>query len=365
MVGVTTGHIADLTTHCHNIRCNCNYCNIASTMILNYFQPATTALEETTPPPKRKKSPVQPSTAPIEPSSSPLRTPRTENLASPLFVPSSPSQTASVAARTPSPAPLSSTAMEVEPQGAYSIDCNCVICLQDLLQEATTIAASSSASQPEPRRPLPKFRLSNNSTSYAAVAAMAAKPGMKLSDRPNRKGDLIIIPKDLDTARNLQEEQDLTLLDPALIKRKAIISRYPTSLPISIVTSCSNVEKADRCKNRDNVPVRRLLATFIGPVPSSLDLGVWGTYPIQEYTPEPLRCYHCQRYGHHKEDCQGPAFCGVCSQRHNTEICIQAHKNGQETHPKCRNYSRPHHAWNKRCPESLRRIAAMKGTNPP
>ncbi|XP_068240309.1 uncharacterized protein [Palaemon carinicauda] len=213
--------------------------------------------------------------------------------------------------------------------------------------------------------PLPKFRLSNSSTSYAAVTAMAAKPGIKLSARPNRKGDLIIIPKDLDTVKHLQEEPDLTLLDPALIRRKAIISRYPTTMPISIVTSYSNVEKADRCKNRDNVPVRRFLATFIGPVPSSLDLGVWGTYPIQDYTPEPLRCYHCRRYGHYKENCQGPAFCGVCSQRHNTEICIQAHKNGQETRPKCRNCSKPHHAWNKRCPERLRRIAAMKGTNPP
>ncbi|XP_068206407.1 uncharacterized protein [Palaemon carinicauda] len=136
-------------------------------------------------------------------------------------------------------------------------------------------------------------------------------------------------------------------------------------MPLIIVTSCNNVDKADCCKNRDNVPVRRLLATFIYPVPSSLDLGVWGTFPVTDYTPEPLRCYNCQHYGHHKEDCQGPATCGVCSQRHDTEICIQAHKNGKETHPKCRNCSRPHHTWNKRCPERLRRIAAMKGTSNP
>ncbi|XP_068240310.1 uncharacterized protein [Palaemon carinicauda] len=119
-------------------------------------------------------------------------------------------------------------------------------------------------------------------------------------------------------------------------------------MPLTIVTSCNNVDKADRC-----------------PVPSSLDLGVWGTFPVIDYTPEPLRCYNCQCYGHHKEDCQGPATCGVCSQRHNTEIRIQAHKNGKETRPKCRNCSRPHHAWNKRCPERLRRIAAMKGTSTP
>ncbi|XP_068219594.1 uncharacterized protein [Palaemon carinicauda] len=369
----------------------------------------------------------------------------------------SPSQTAPVAAYLPSPAPSSSTAMEVVPQGAQPSNCNWMSVLGDALQHAlvnyiqnspatkeayaefinrpptqeviaevvsppptqedvaevvslpptqediaevvsfsptqediaevvsspltqediTEVVSSpptqeniaevvsSPPTQQESQLPLPKFRLSNNSTSYAAVTAMAVKPGIKLSARPNRKGDLIITPKDLETAKHLQEVPDLTLLDPALNRRKAIISRYPTTMPISIVTSCSNIETADRCTTRENVPVRRLLATFIGPVPSSLDLGVWGTFPIQEYTPEPLRCYHCQRYGHHKEDCKSPAFCGVCSQRHNTEICIQAHKNGQETRPKCRNCSKPHHAWNKRCPERLRRIAAMKGSSSP
>ncbi|XP_068221892.1 uncharacterized protein [Palaemon carinicauda] len=324
-----------------------------------------------------EESPDQPSTAPIDISSSPVI---------------SPSQTAPVAAYLLSPALSSSTAMEVEPQGAQPSNCNWMTSLGNAIQQAFVDAinkspatreafaevvsppptqeaiaevVSSPPTQQESQLPLPKFRLSNNSTSYAAVTAMAAKPGIKLSARPNREGDLIITPKDLETAKHLQEEPDLTLLDPSLNRRKAIISRYPTTMPISIVTSCSNIETADRCTNRENVPVRRLLATFIGPVPSSLDLGVWGTFPIQDYTPKPLRCYHCQHYGHHKEDCKSPAFCGVCSQRHNTEICIQAHKNGQETRPKCHNCSKPHHAWNKRCPERLRRIAAMKGSSSP
>ncbi|XP_068205164.1 uncharacterized protein [Palaemon carinicauda] len=134
-------------------------------------------------------------------------------------------------------------------------------------------------------------------------------------------------------------------------------------MPISIATSCSNKDKTVRCMNKNDVPLRRLIATFIGPVPSSLDLGVWGTNPIEEYTPEPLRCYRCQQYGHHKEECKGPITCGVFSQRHSTEVCIQAHKDGRKTNPKCHNCYRLHHAWNRRCAQRLRRIAVMKTTS--
>ncbi|XP_068214530.1 uncharacterized protein [Palaemon carinicauda] len=239
--------------------------------------------------------------------------------------------------------------METEPaetQGNHPMDCNCTVCLIQLLNEASTIAASIPAPQTEAKKPLPKFKLTqtDSSISYATVTAMAAKPCMQLSARPNRMGDLIIIPKDQETARSLQEEPALTLLDPALIQRKAVIAKYPITMPISIATSCSNIDKAVRCMSKNYVPVRRLKATFIGPLPSSLDLGVLGTFPIEEYMPEPLRCYRCQRYGHHKEECKGPITCGVCSQRHSTEMCIQAHKDGKETNPKCPNCSRPHHA---------------------
>ncbi|XP_068204839.1 uncharacterized protein [Palaemon carinicauda] len=251
--------------------------------------------------------------------------------------------------------------METE-QGAHSTGSNCTDCLTTLLLEATAITENIPTTQP--KKPLPKFRLSqmNNELSYASVAAMAAKPGMQLTARPNRKGDLIIYSKDIETPRLLQEDPTLTLLDPAFIKKKTVITKYHVSMPLSIAASCNNIGCAVCGTSKYNVLVRRLIATFIVPVPSKLDLEVWGTFPIEEYTPELLRCYRCQRFGHDKEECRGPIICGVCSQRHWTEVCIEVHKEGRHTTSKCPNFSRPHHAWNKCCPECLKKIAAMKNT---
>ncbi|XP_068204203.1 uncharacterized protein [Palaemon carinicauda] len=71
---------------------------------------------------------------------------------------------------------------------------------------------------------------------------------------------------------------------------------------------------------------------------------------------EPLRCYNCQRFGHHKEECRSPTICGVCSNHHHTQNCIDAHREGIETHARCPNCTGPHHAWNKKCPEFLKRL---------
>ncbi|XP_068206408.1 proteoglycan 4-like [Palaemon carinicauda] len=307
LVGLKSNEVDDMTLPHHNIRCNCKNYKTASYKLLHHFRFAPTTPEESAPPSKRRKSPDRPAPAPVEPPISPLLTPRNEPRDSSLSVSSPVIQPEPVAAVSPTPAAVPSIAMEVvEPTGEHPIDCNCVTCLQSLLQEATTIAASLPDPQPETRRPLPK---------------------------PPTRG---------------------TRPDPARPSLSSEESHHLPDTPLQCHLPSSPL-----------ATVRRLLATFIGPVPSSLDLEVWGTFPVTDYTPEPLRCYNCQRYGHHKEDCQGPATCGVCSQRHDTEICIQAHKNGKETHPKCRNCSRPHHTWNKRCPERLRRIAAMKGTSTP
>ncbi|XP_068203343.1 uncharacterized protein [Palaemon carinicauda] len=368
-VGLRTTDVENKTLINHHVRCSCKGCKVSSIKVLKHYRAVKPATREaTTPPPKRRKSLKRHPPAPVPAPPSPLMTPMTESTDSSLSVPTTPQQSIAAADTLLSSVPESSNAMETEPvvpQGNHSTDCNCMDCLTELLREASSIAASIPASQT--KKPLPKFRLSqtDSSISYASVAAMAAKPGMQLTARPSRKGDLIIIPRDFYTARSLQEEPSLTLLDPAFIRRKAVITRYPITMSISIATLCSNIDSAVRCMSKDDVPVKRLIATFIGPVPFSMDLGVWGTFPIEKYTLEPLKCYRCQRFGHQKEKCKGPIICGVCSQRHCTEVCIKDHKEGKQTKPKCPNCSRPHHAWNRRCPERLRRIHMRKNTSSP
>ena len=36
---------------------------------------------------------------------------------------------------------------------------------------------------------------------------------------------------------------------------------------------------------------------------------------VEQYIPNPLRCYKCQKYGNHKDNCRGREMCGKCGQR--------------------------------------------------
>ena len=101
-----------------------------------------------------------------------------------------------------------------------------------------------------------------------------------------------------------------------------------------------------------------MLCSFIGEQPDRIDLGVWGTFPVRTYYPEPLRCYNCQNFEHHKSTCFSETRCAVCSGRHETSVCINKHKKGEQTNPRCPNCKSNHPAWSRRCPERLNRIQA-------
>ena len=44
-------------------------------------------------------------------------------------------------------------------------------------------------------------------------------------------------------------------------------------------------------------------------------------YDIQEYIPNPLRCYNCQKYGHGSSNCRGTATCFNCGSQDHTSDC--------------------------------------------
>ncbi|XP_068225091.1 uncharacterized protein [Palaemon carinicauda] len=287
-------------------------------------------------------------------------------------------------------------------------DCNCTPCLSQLLKEAQAItenepssdlnlaASEGPAQQPhppvaqpkqlvnfqmaaveatdnlpvpvQPAQPqLPKFKLpaATGTATYAAVAAMAAaKPDLNFTARPNLQGDIIITPKDQATASLFHKETTLTFLDPTKKQRKAVVYNYPSRLPVSLIAECQNVAQAKRRLGRGKAPTKEVNVTFIGPIPPNLELGPWGTFPIKALEKEPLRCFNCQRFGHHKTHFRSRAVCGVCSGSHPTQTCIDAHNDGNETQAKCPNCSKNHHAWNKRCPEFLRRLQLQQDSNP-
>ena len=131
------------------------------------------------------------------------------------------------------------------------------------------------------------------------------------------------------------------------------------------ITTLTNVEAAERCLNRFKNPTPSILVTFLGPVPEKVNLGTWGTYTTTTYRPNPLRCFKCQKFGHHSSRCPNTDICALCSGRHQTQLCLSKFKNGETIQAKCPNCKGGHHAWNSRCPARLHIIHGMEGATQP
>ncbi|XP_068205218.1 uncharacterized protein [Palaemon carinicauda] len=265
---------------------------------------------------------------------------------------------------------------------AHQPDCNCTSCLTQLLATLTptvgptpdlakatatlTLTVEPSPKPgPTPKNPehQPQFKLPSveGVPSYAAVVAIAtSNPGIKISARVNLKGDIIITTKDQDSASLFHKETSQAYLDPAEKLRKAVVSNYSVKMPLIFITDCSNVAHAERYLGCHKQPTRKVTVIFIGPIPLSLDLRLWGIIPIEDIDIDPLRCFNCERFRHHKENCRNSTMCGVCSRWHPTQECIDTYKDGLETHPKCPKCGGSHHAWNRRCPEEFRRLRALQ-----
>ena len=63
----------------------------------------------------------------------------------------------------------------------------------------------------------------------------------------------------------------------------------------------------------------------IPKIPEKIKVGST-TERVEQYIPNPLRCYICQKYGHHKDNCRGREVCGKCGQQnfdhHNSHVNV-------------------------------------------
>ena len=81
--------------------------------------------------------------------------------------------------------------------------------------------------------------------------------------------------------------------------------------------------------------------------------------PVSPYIPNPLRCFACQKFGHHEDSCRNTPVCGKCAGfgGHHAPSC---------THPaKCANCNGAHPSWANSCPVWLKEkeITRVKVTN--
>ena len=63
---------------------------------------------------------------------------------------------------------------------------------------------------------------------------------------------------------------------------------------------------------------------------------------VETFIPNPLRCYKCQRFGHHKFNCRRNATCARCGEEGHEDSCSQPEK--------CINCQDSHSAYSRNCP---------------
>jgi hypothetical protein len=110
----------------------------------------------------------------------------------------------------------------------------------------------------------------------------------------------------------------------------------------------------DGMRRRTNTTI----LTFAQPsIPCSLKAG-YLSVPVEQYFPNPLRCFKCQKFGHHQSLCKHPAACARCGQAaHGDDPCTGP--------PHCINCSGAHSTFDKACPKWLheKEITKVKVSN--
>lgn len=92
-----------------------------------------------------------------------------------------------------------------------------------------------------------------------------------------------------------------------------------------IVESFVHVADARRItlkKGTTTIATNTFILTFSTPtLPTSLHIG-YLNLRVEPYIPNPLRCFQCQKFGHHKANCKNSQVCAKCGNPdHNSEDC--------------------------------------------
>ena len=91
----------------------------------------------------------------------------------------------------------------------------------------------------------------------------------------------------------------------------------------------TEVKRVSIKKEGKLIETNTYIMTFDQPkIPERIKVG-YTMERVEQFIPNPLRCYNCQKYGHHEDNCRGQKVCGKCAQQdpdHHIDNCNNPYK---------------------------------------
>lgn len=155
----------------------------------------------------------------------------------------------------------------------------------------------------------------------------------------------------LNTSKGVVYSPDLIDIDEKTIQSELASQKVREVNRIKRVAKDSEKDRAD-----DDGFIRSplLIITFDTSIlPKEIKAG-YLNIAVKPYIPNPMRCKHCQIFGHTKKRCSAQPACAKCSEIDHNDDTTCANS------PKCANCAGNHEAFRRTCPEFIREYEISK-----
>ena len=204
------------------------------------------------------------------------------------------------------------------------------------------------------------------------IALSENQPDLKIKTK-NTTSRIVIRALNRETYQALREIQSLNskpvlfVLPGATMRISyGIVQHVPVMVPANLLKTTTGVTDATRmtvwdASTKQALPTKSIKVRWEGSaLPQSIQVGHLGSYTVRPFTPDPVRCFRCQKFGHTTRTChQMQSTCGICSGSHRTTVCLEKRETEHVT-TKCSNCKGQHVSASKACPVRIQKAQAIQ-----